>query len=39
MSRQEKKNNKLALDQLYEAINKQETMHPEAAFPGTCDFN
>jgi hypothetical protein len=33
-----KKNNKLAL-KLYEAINKQEILYPEAAFLVACDFN
>jgi hypothetical protein len=28
----DKKNNKLPLNELYEAINKQENLHPEAAF-------
>ena len=33
------KNNKLAHNALYEAINKQDTMHPQAAFLVASDFN
>ena len=35
---QEKKNNKLALNKLYKAINKQEHLHPEAVFLNAGDF-
>jgi hypothetical protein len=33
------KKNKLALNEQYEAINKQESVHPEAAFLVGGDFN
>ena len=36
---QYKKNNNLALNELYKAINKQETLHPEVAFLVAGAFN